>query len=90
MREIQTVSGALAGLVLRDCLAREEKRYSQGPGPHPGRAPRELVSPPKWLSVPEGSFIPAKCPLGLSGGSLFLESPSEASGPRVPWLLLLL
>lgn len=26
MREIQTVLGALAGLVLRDCLAREEKR----------------------------------------------------------------
>lgn len=52
-----------------------------GPGPHLGRAPRGLASPRKWPSVPRGSFIPARCPPGPSGGSF---RGLRASGHPVP------
>lgn len=67
-----------------------------GPGPHLGRAPRGLASPCKWPSVPRGSFIPARCPPGPSGGSfrgLSVRSSGASCGSEplalvARWLLL--
>lgn len=55
-----------------------------------GKTRARPVSPRKWPSVPGGgggSFVPAKCPPGPSGGSLSLGSPSGASQSQITWHL---